>query len=329
MTVVLLVLSFALIVGGALLFTNAVEWLGSRLNMGGGAVGSLLAAVGTALPESLIPIIALLAGAEGQDVAIGAIIGAPFMLGTIAMLLVGISALAFRERRDTDRDVCAHLPTVRRDLGLFLIFFPLGIGLGLIPSAAAHYVGAVVFVIAYGVFVWYTLRGGGETADVEGLRALQFDTTKEDPPSNFQIGAQTVVGLLLIIGGAELFVEEITVVAESLGISALVLSLVLAPLATELPEKANSFLWIRESKDDLAIGNITGAMAFQSTVPVALGLFFTDWALDEAAVVAGALGLIGGLLALWRIHRRTFKLPYVVAWGVLFGSYVVFVSVIG
>src|SRR6185295_20375295 len=82
--------AFVLIVGGAIWFTNAVEWLGHRLDLAAGAVGATLAAVGTALPESVIPIVALLSGGgeESVDIAIGAIIGAPFLLGTLAMLLV-------------------------------------------------------------------------------------------------------------------------------------------------------------------------------------------------------------------------------------------------
>ena len=101
MHVVLLLISFAVILAGALLFTNAVEWLGNQLAIGEGAVGSLLAAVGTAMPETLIPIVAVIGGAEGaEDVAIGAIIGAPFLLATVAMALVGMAALGYRGRRD-------------------------------------------------------------------------------------------------------------------------------------------------------------------------------------------------------------------------------------
>ncbi|MGH3092753.1 MAG: sodium:calcium antiporter, partial [Gaiellaceae bacterium] len=85
MTYGLLVASFALLLGGALVFTNAVEWAGVRIGLGTGAVGSVLAAVATALPESLVPIIALLSGSrESEAVAIGAIVGAPFLLGTLA-----------------------------------------------------------------------------------------------------------------------------------------------------------------------------------------------------------------------------------------------------
>ena len=93
----LLALSFAVVLAGALLFTNAVEWIGHRLKLGEGAVGSILAAVGTAMPETLIAIVALLSvDAGSEDVAIGAIVGAPFLLATLAMGLVGLFAYLYR-----------------------------------------------------------------------------------------------------------------------------------------------------------------------------------------------------------------------------------------
>ena len=85
--------------------------MGHRLAMGEGAVGSLLAAVGTAMPETLIPIVALIGGSEGsEDVAIGAIVGAPFLLATIAMALVGFAALAYKSRREQGRRLAAPTP---------------------------------------------------------------------------------------------------------------------------------------------------------------------------------------------------------------------------
>src|SRR3954468_10362422 len=123
MEYLLLAASFAVILSGALLFTNAVEWLGHRLSMGEGAVGSLLAAVGTAMPETLIPIVALIGGEAGSGgVAVGAIVGAPFLLATVAMALVGVSALSYRERRPQGTELTAHAPTLERDLGFFLAF---------------------------------------------------------------------------------------------------------------------------------------------------------------------------------------------------------------
>ena len=324
MAELLLAASFALIVGGAILFTNAIEWSGNRLDLGERAVGSLLAAIGTALPESLIPVVAVLAGGESEQVAIGAIIGAPFMLGTVAMLLLGASALAFRRRRDSGSEVTPDDRSLRRDLSVFLPCFAIGIGLGLVDARPVHIAAAVGLLIVYGAYARRTVRQSGESEDVEELELLRFDPSRGDQPRNIAIVAQVAVGLLMIVGGAELFVEEVMTVAEALGVSALVLSIVLAPLATELPEKLNSALWIRRGKDTLAVGNITGAMAFQATVPLALGLAVTDWDLDRYAVAAGVAGLVGGALALWRLPKDTLGIPVVAAWSALFAGFVAF-----
>jgi len=326
MTALLLATGFALIIAGAILFTNAIEWSGKRLDLGEGAVGSLLAAVGTALPESLIPVVAVLSGGESEQIAIGAIVGAPFMLGTVAMLVVGGSALAFRKRRSSGSDVTSDNRSLRRDLRLFLPCFAVGLGLGLIDSNLVHVAGAIGLLIAYGTYVRRTVRHSGEADDLDEIESLTFDPGREDKPRSIAIVAQLAVALLMIVGGAELFVEEVTKLAETLGVSALVLSLVLAPLATELPEKLNSVLWIRQDKDTLAVGNITGAMAFQSTVPIALGLMVTDWDLNRFALAAGVAGLAGGVLALWRLPKDTLGLPVVVAWSALFTGFVAFAA---
>jgi cation:H+ antiporter len=137
---------------------------------------------------------------------------------------------------------------------------------------------------------------------------------------------QFLVGLGAMVGGAHLFVEELLNVAEDVGVEAIVLSLILAPLATELPEKVNSFFWVRDGKDSLALGNITGAMVFQSMIPVGIGLLFTDWDLSGNAALSVALGLAGGVIAYWALRiRDRFELPAVLAWS---GLYVVFLLVV-
>src|SRR4051795_3463577 len=112
MSFLMLPASFAILLAGALMFTNAIEWFGRLAGLGQGAVGSVLAAVATALPESLIPIVAIIGGEEGsKDVAVGAIIGAPLLLATIAMALVGVAALLYRGRRAQGLSLDVHLPT--------------------------------------------------------------------------------------------------------------------------------------------------------------------------------------------------------------------------
>ena len=331
MNVLLLILSFAVILAGALLFTNAVEWIGHRLKLGEGAVGSLLAAVGTAMPETLIAIVALLGAAEGaDDVAIGAIVGAPFLLATLAMGLVGLFAYLYRERREQGLKLNAHGPTLERDLLFFLLFFAVALALAWgAPDALRIPVGIAV-ILAYPVYIRRTLRSSGAVQDHATLDPLIFERREErrlDPALPLCV-IQLLVGLGAMVGGAHLFVEELLHIAESLGVEALVLALILAPLATELPEKVNSFFWVREGKDSLALGNITGAMVFQSTIPIGIGLIFTDWDLSTNAVISIVFGLIGGFLAYEVLHRRDrFALPAVTTWITLYAAYIVIVAV--
>jgi cation:H+ antiporter len=327
---VLLPASFAVLLAGAYFFTNAVEWAGHRLHLAEGAVGSLLAAVGTALPESIIPVIALITGGRADDVAVGAIIGAPFMLATIAMALVGVSAFAFRDRRPQGTSIRAHTPTLVRDLGFFLVLFTIALALGLGAPQPLRIAIAVAFVASYAVYARLTLRGGGSVQVATSLKPLYLDASRDTPPPNSAIALQLLVALGAIVGGSHLFVDELLHVADRVGVSALVLALVLAPLATELPEKANSFLWTREGKDTLALGNITGAMVFQSTLPVALGLALTDWALSGPSLLAAGLGIVGGALALLLLRfRGRFGLPAVLGWIGLYGGFVAYVVASG
>jgi cation:H+ antiporter len=325
----LLAVSFAVILAGALLFTNAVEWIGHRLELGEGAVGSLLAAVGTAMPETLIAIVALIGAAEGADqVAIGAIVGAPFLLGTLAMGLVGLFAYLYRNRREQGLELKAHRPTLERDLLFFLFFFAISLALAWgAPDALRIPVGILV-ILAYPVYIARTLRGGGEVQDEETINPLIFERRSErrEDPGMLLCAIQLLVGLGAMVGGAHLFVEELLHIAESLGVEAVVLALILAPLATELPEKVNSFFWVREGKDSLALGNITGAMVFQSTIPVGIGLVFTDWELSGNAAISVVLGLAGGFLAYEVLHRRgRFGLPAVIAWFALYAAFIAIV----
>jgi cation:H+ antiporter len=327
----LLALSFAVILAGALLFTNAVEWIGHRLELGEGAVGSLLAAVGTAMPETLIAIVALIGAAEGADqVAIGAIVGAPFLLGTLAMGLVGLFAYLYRERRKQGLELKAHRPTLERDLLFFLFFFAISLALAWgAPDPLRIPVGILV-ILAYPLYIARTLRGGGEVQDHETLNPLIFERRPErrEDPGLLLCIIQLLVGLGAMVGGAHLFVEELLHIAESLGVEAVVLALILAPLATELPEKVNSFFWVRDGKDSLALGNITGAMVFQSTIPVGIGLVFTDWELGTNAAISVVLGLAGGFLAYEVLHRRgRFGLPAVIAWFALYAAFIVIVAI--
>jgi cation:H+ antiporter len=79
-------------------------------------------------------------------------------------------------------------------------------------------------------------------------------------------------------------------------------ALVFSPIATELPEILNAVIWVRQGKQALAFGNISGAMMIQATIPSALAIIFTPWMLSQALIWAAVITMISivGLFILLR-----------------------------
>ncbi len=304
--VVLLITAFIVILAGAELFTNGIEWLGEKMGLSEGMVGSVLAAVGTALPETMIPIIAIIfvRTAAAEEVGIGAILGAPFMLSTAAMFVTGVAVLAYARRGRRKAYLTINRVVVARDLRFFLAMYIFAIVLGLPFFEKPFALSVVAGALLIGAYVLYVKQTASDprTEDHEKKNALYFQR-KLATPKTRAVLLQVFVALAAIVFGANLFVGQIETFATLFGLSPLVLSLIIAPLATELPEKFNSVLWIRRRKDTLAMGNISGAMVFQSCIPVTVGLWFTPWVLNEFAIASAVIAIGAGLLL--QIFLRT------------------------
>jgi cation:H+ antiporter len=330
--ILILLLSFAIILAGAEMFTNGVEWVGERLKISEAAVGSLLAAVGTALPETLIPAVALLSGpndhAAHSAVGVGAIIGAPLMLSTLALFVMGVAAIGFRKRR---RQIAMIVPPedVRRDLAFFLPVFLVLIALGMLnPGVVARRAAAAGLILIYGAYGVTMLRQK-RAEGIELEHGLYFERIFRGKPLAPRISmtlVQVIVGVLAILIGANAFVDQIVLFSHRANLNPGVLSLILSPLATELPEKYNSVVWIRQSKDHLALANITGAMVFQSCIPVALGLAFSEWHLTPPELLAGAIGLISSAIFYINVRDGELGTPTLMIGGL---GYVVFIAGLG
>lgn len=309
--VALLIISLGIILIGAEGFTNAVEWLGHKLHLGAGAVGSILAAVGTALPETMIPIIAFLGGGKGNEVAevgIGAILGAPLMLATLAFFVSGAAVLLFRHH---NHPLLIDENVVERDLAYFLIVYSLAVLASFFPFPQFKSIIAVFLLVCY---LWYVIRTLRYNRDQSGhgeLAALYLArrSGQVHNPGFLAILGQIALALLAIVLGARIFVSAVQSVALVIGVPALVLSLIITPIATELPEKFNSVLWLRQGKDTLAIGNITGAMVFQSSVIPALGIVLTPWHLDALAMWSAFLALAAAAVPYLSLKINGFVKP--------------------
>lgn len=301
-------------------FTNSIEWLGKKLELSEGAVGSVLAAIGTALPETIIPILAIYGAwktgtTEGAEIGLGAIVGAPFMLSTLALFVTGFAITVFVRQGRRDEHVRIDPVVMKRDLKFFLITYSTVILASFIPSHPLKIAMGIALFGAYGYYVYQTLQHPGELG--EDLGPLYFARAKEEPGLGIVV-LQVLASLGGIMLGAHFFVDHVAHLSHLLNMSPLILSLVITPIATELPEKFNSVLWVRAKKDTLALGNITGAMVFQSCIPVAVGLIFTSWVLGPATLFSAGIALVSAGLLYFEVNRREGVTPFTLMLGGLF-----------
>ena len=312
-------------------FVNALEHLGERLNISEGVTGSLFAAIGTALPETMVPLIAIFAGTEKQsvneEIGVGAILGAPLMLSTLAM---GLLAIATSKTRGMKGAFMPEPSGIRRDLDFFLAAFCFATLALFVPHhyPTARLLLSAVLVLIYFFYIMLTLRASAKLVEnghgTEAERPM-FLSRIGLPMGMPLILLQIAIGLMLLVGGAKGFIYGVEETATWLGISALLLSLVAVPIATELPEKVNSILWIRRGKDTLAFGNLTGAMVFQGTLLPAIGVLLTPWDPRPEVFTGVVITLVGALWLRYAITGGGLRVWHVTINGAL---YVVYLGVV-
>jgi cation:H+ antiporter len=296
-------------------FVNGVEWVGQRLAMGQTATGTILAAFGTALPESVVTLVAVVFGtnAAEKNIGVGAALGGPLALSTLAYSVVGLTLLGSRTlavRRKDRLDVDAR--RLSRDQGWFLGIFIFKIGLGLVAFPGKSWLG-LLFLAAYGAYVAKELRAGGDTAEVADLQPLKL-RPKSAHPSLVWAAIQTSGALAVIFIASRIFVNQFGAIGPWLGIAPQPLALLLSPIATEMPETMNAIIWVRQGKERLALANISGAMMIQATIPSALGLLFTPWLLEWSLIWAGVVTLAATAI-LYMMFRSGRITPLKLAWA--------------
>jgi len=316
-----------LILIAAEVFVNALEHLGEKLKISEGVTGSIFAAVGTALPETLVPLLAIFAGTANskvnEEIGVGAILGAPLMLSTLSLCLMSLAVL---KRRGHNGHLTPERTGLKRDLDFFLLAFSLSLVAMFMPHEQGwlRAVIAFVMVMIYFIYIMLTLRASSR------LVADGHATEAEEPmwlsrlglPENMTvILVQLALGLALLVAGAKGFIHGVEQAAPILGISALMLSLMIVPIATELPEKVNSILWIRKHKDTLAFGNISGAMVFQGTLLPAIGISLTPWMPVKEVLTGVVITLLAAIWLRWKLVNGGLRVWHLWLNGALYVTY--------
>ncbi len=137
-----------------------------------------------------------------------------------------------------------------------------------------------------------------------------------------------LAALVAIVAGADIFVSQVGDIAEAIHVSPLILSLLISPMATELPEIFNSVIWVRRGKDVFALGNILGAMVYQSCILAIIGIVLTPWHLDlsdpacfpQAASIG--LALASSALLFLRSRGETARVSGLLASGLFYLAFI-------
>ncbi len=339
--IALLIAGLAIILVSCEVFTNGIEWMGLRLGLAETATGSVLAAVGTAMPETIVPLIAIFLGtnAQGEEIGEGAILGAPFMLGTLAMFIGGLAVWWGHRRGNREDHLVLRRDHAERDMKYFMVMYLLALLTGILGAQTSfdhtyiNYTVAGVLVIAYVIYLHRTLKD--EVGEKENTcPALYMCRVCKVPEHGrlgfFLIALQVTAALLGIIIGAKVFVNEVEDVSEAVGVPPIILAFLIAPIATELPEKFNSVIWYLRSKDTLGFGNITGAMVFQSSFPVSVGLLFTSWELETINIASIVIALAASAWLFFSIrHNKGISYRVMLASGSLYILYIALLVVMG
>lgn len=327
MLILELVFFLILILAASEVFVNALEHLGERLQISEGATGSIFAAVGTALPETIVPLLAIFGGTQDQrvneEIGVGAILGAPLMLSTLSLFMMASSVWK-------QRGIHGHLNPERsgltRDLNFFLASFSLACVALFVPHETTTVRVALAFcmVMMYFIYILLTIKASGDLVkDGHGTEAEapMWLSRIGLPENGLTLMIQLGLALAMLVGGAKGFISGVQQAAPLLGISALLLSLLIVPIATELPEKVNSILWIRRNKDTLAFGNITGALVFQGTLLPAIGIMLTPWVPKKEVLAGVVLTLLATLWLRFMLTRGQLRIWNLAVNGALYGIY--------
>ncbi len=325
LTVALFLGSAAVIYFACEFFVNGVEWLGRKLGIGETATGTILAAFGTALPESAVTFVAVVFGRTPaqKDIGVGAALGGPLVLATLCYAVVGFAVL-WNSRRLGRKSSLIECDSRRLlyDQVWFFSLFIVKVALGLVVFRYKPWLGAL-FLLAYAVYLLRELRSA-QVITEDALEPLKLHPGG-DPGLLWPL-LQTSLASIAIAIGSKVFVGQLETIGIWAGMSPQLVALLLSPVATELPETMNALIWVRQGKERLALANISGAMMIQATVPTALGLFFTSWMFSRELIFSALITMAAMAVLLVLFSKSAVNARWLVPLAALYGLFIALIA---
>ena len=303
-TYILLIVSTILIYLSSEYFVNGIEWVGLHYKVSKNATGTILAALGTALPETAITFMAVFFGKtlEDKNIGVGAAIGGPLVLATLGYAMIGLCFLICNKKSQSKWLTNTTILRLSYNQSWFIPVFMAQLLLGLYSFPLKYVFGfGLIFVYVY--YLKLEMKGSDDPEHLDFIEPLKIRPYDKHPSKHY-ILLQTGISLLVMLVSSHVFVDQLEHLAPKWGIPGQTFALFLSPIATELPEIINVMIWVRQGKHLLALGNISGSMMIQTTLPSALGLLFTPWILDNASILSSSITLLA-IVSLFFLLRKS------------------------
>jgi len=302
--VILLLFSAFMVFIAAMLFVNAIEYLGFNFQLGGSFVGAILSPLFTSLPEMIVFVVAVFFAevSTGEAIGIGTIFGQPFMASSLSYGLVGLAALIGFYLKKRDNLVLLVDKSLVTPYIFVTVLFPLTI----LPSFVGyHFVFGLFFLSTY-VCYTYLMYRQKRVEVVEEVEAPYACKVVSHPLHGSVL--QLIAAILLLYKGSHDMVGAVDALARQIGISAMGLALIIVPAATAIPETATALIWGYRGKDTLCIGSLVGEKVLYSTFYPGVALLVTSWKLDIHVYLSVAATTLVSLLLLYFISKE--KVPW-------------------
>lgn len=285
--IVLIAVSIFVVIKGADALTSGGVSLARRMNIPQIVIGLTIVAMGTSMPEFCVSFVSALKGTP--DLAVGNIVGSNVFN---SLFIVGCAALV--------APMTILHSTVRRDIPFALVSSVMLLMMCL-DSTISRLDAAILFLF-FVVFMVITVRGARQGGDAE-----EAQQAEEKPKSPAWAAAMIVVGLALLIGGSNVFVDNASALASSLGVSDAVIGLTIVACGTSLPELATSVVSARRGQSGIAIGNVLGSNVFN--ILMILGITGIIQPMQISGITSVDLSmLVASMILLWLFSYTKYTL---------------------
>ncbi len=299
LAIILLILGFVLLIKGADWFVDGAAGIAARFGIPQLVIGLTIVAMGTSAPEAAVSITAATSGNAG--ITIGNIVGSNILN---VLLILGITA--------TITTVAVQKSTVKLEMPFMHIITIVLAVLGFTGGEIVLWEGIVFWAlfIVYLGYLFKMAKNGAEEEEVEELQPLWKQIL------------MLVVGIVCIVFGSDMTVDNATILAEAFGMDDRLIGLTIVAFGTSLPELVTSVTAARKGKADIAIGNIVGSNIFNILFVVGTTALITPVAFKMGFLIDSAVALAAGLILWFGVMKeQKLKRPVGIVMLVAYAAY--------